>query len=374
MQAGAPRFHGLDTLRSLAILAVIAYHLMAFHGSDTLPAVWLPVVRMGWMGVDLFFVLSGFLIASQLLRPYLSGQKPSLRAYYRNRLFRILPVYLVVLALYYFVPVWPEDHAFAPAWQYLTFTLNLFLDLDKTGAFTHAWSLCVEEHFYLFLPLIVMVAMRKPSLQRAVILMAGFVVLGMVVRGFVLFHVLRPLAGSSDGAGIAYMERIYYPTYSRLDGLLAGVTLALIRRFRQPWWEAMVAHGHRLLALGVGGLGIAVWLFADRFAAFTATSMASVVFGYPLAAASLALIVASALSSNGLLRHRVPGAEIGATLAYSLYLTHKEIIHLVDRVFPAVAHAGMYPWLAVYAVCCLVVASVLYGCVERPFLLVRGRF
>jgi peptidoglycan/LPS O-acetylase OafA/YrhL len=63
-----PRFHGLDTLRAVAICAVIFFHLLTYH-SQTLPDALVPVARLGWMGVDLFFVLSGYLIASQLFRP-----------------------------------------------------------------------------------------------------------------------------------------------------------------------------------------------------------------------------------------------------------------------------------------------------------------
>ena len=372
MPTKAPRVPGLDTLRSLAILSVIGYHLMAFHGQNTLPGFLLPAARIGWMGVDLFFVLSGYLIASQLLKPYLAGAQPSLWTFYRNRFFRVLPVYLVVLLLYYVLPVWPENHALAPLWQYLTFTFNLFLDLNRSRAFTHVWSLCVEEHFYLFLPLVVLLAMRKPSARKAALLLIGLVLLGIAIRGYFLFHLLRPLQ-EDDNFGIAFMERIYYPTYSRLDGLLAGVTLALIKTFRPAWWAWLTRRGYSLLALGAALLGVAIWIFNDQFPAFTGTSIVSVLFGFPLSAAGLACLVLCALSKNGLLRYKLPGAQLGATLAYSLYLTHKEMIHLVDRALPQLQQAGPYAWLAAYASCCLALAGALYLCIERPFLRLRDR-
>jgi peptidoglycan/LPS O-acetylase OafA/YrhL len=84
--------------------------------------------------------------------------------------------------------------------------------------------------------------------------------------------------------------------------------------------------------------------------------------------------VASALSTNGLLsRVKIPGAKLIATLAYSLYLTHKELIHLVDRCIPAIAQAHVFLWLVVYAFSCLIVAAALYLCIERPFLILRDR-
>ena len=73
MTRTAPRAHGLDTLRSVAIVVVMVYHAHVFHGEGTLPAALVPAANLGWMGVDLFFVLSGYLISSQFLKPYLAG-------------------------------------------------------------------------------------------------------------------------------------------------------------------------------------------------------------------------------------------------------------------------------------------------------------
>src|ERR1035438_5372609 len=87
----ASRAHGLDTLRSLAILSVVTYHVFVFHDLGTLPDFLVPAATLGWMGVDLFFVLSGYLIGSQLLRPYLAGEHRRLWDFYRNRLYRVLP-------------------------------------------------------------------------------------------------------------------------------------------------------------------------------------------------------------------------------------------------------------------------------------------
>ena len=361
-------------MRSLAILAVILFHVNAYHGEGTLPDALVPLARLGWMGVDLFFVLSGYLIGSQLFRPYLAGEHPGPWTFYRNRLFRVLPAYFVVLALYYVLPVWSEDPGhMAPLWQYVTFTFNLFVDFGVYQAFSHTWSLCVEEHFYLLLPLIVLFMMRKPSLKRTAALLAGLVLLGIGLRAFFLFHSLQPLERAGQSFGMVYIERIYYPTYSRLDGLLAGVTLALIRSFRPAWWTAVARRGHLLLCLGLVLVGFAIYLFQDRWESAYGAPAVGVVIGFPLLALGLGMIVASSLSTNGLLRFKVPGAKLLATLAYSLYLTQKQVIHLVDLCFPAIAQAGMFQWLGLYAVSSFAVAAAVYRCVERPFLVLRDR-
>ena len=82
------------------------YHLTAF---GELPFRIFPVTYFGWMGVDLFFVLSGFLIGQQVLQPYRSGRRFSIPDFYRRRAFRIVPAYLTVLALYVLVPAWRES-------------------------------------------------------------------------------------------------------------------------------------------------------------------------------------------------------------------------------------------------------------------------
>jgi peptidoglycan/LPS O-acetylase OafA/YrhL len=377
----SPRAHGLDTLRALAIVSVIAYHVSGFHGDGTLPAFMVPIASMGWMGVDLFFVLSGYLIASQFLRSYRTGIRTDIRIgsrsglwpFYRNRLFRILPAFGAVLALYLAVPIWRESASLPPLWQLLTFTQNLFVDRSRDRAFSHVWSLCVEEHFYLFFPLLVLAAMRKCSMRGTVAILAGLVLSGILIRSYFLFHLLQPLAASGDGFGSAFIERIYYPTYSHLDGLLAGVTLALVRTFRPVTWSALERRGHTLFAAGVCVIALAVYLTKDVWGSATGVSAIGDVIGFPVLSLGLGFLVASAVSSNGWLRFKLPGARLIATLAYSLYLTHKEMIHLVDRSFPSIAQGAMPAWLGAYVLFCLAAAALLYLCVERPFLLLRDR-
>jgi peptidoglycan/LPS O-acetylase OafA/YrhL len=352
----------------------MVYHVYTFHDVGSMPSMLEFAARMGWMGVDLFFVLSGYLIGSQLLRPYRSNERPSLPGFYRNRFYRVLPAYLTVLAIYYVLPVWRERPNLPPLWQFLTFTQNLFVDYGVNQAFSHVWSLCIEEHFYLLLPLVVLFAMRRPSLRKTVAVLGGLVLFGICVRAFILFHTLRPLASAGQSWGLVYMERIYYPTYSRLDGLLAGVTIALVKTFRPIWWSTLARRGHTLFSLGLCLVGLSAWLFRDHWSSVTGASAFGTVIGFPALSLGLGLLVASALSTNGLLsRIRIPGAKLIATLAYSLYLTHKELIHLVDRCFPGIARADFLSWLGVYVVCCLTVAAALYLCVERPFLILRDK-
>ncbi len=367
------REHGLDTLRCLAIIAVVMFHVNEFHGQGTLPSFLVPVAKLGWMGVDLFFVLSGYLITAQFLHPYRCAVRPSLWLFYRNRIFRILPAYFAVLALYLFIPVWREEATLPPLWQMFTFTQNLFVNYGADRAFSQVWSLCIEVHFYLLLPLVVYAMMHKPSLRKTFALLAGLVVLGICIRAWFLVHDLRPLAAAGRRVGLLYIERIYYPTDSHFDGLVAGISLGLIKTFRPAWWRLLLRRGHTLLTLGLALVAVAVLLCNDRWDSVSGFSAAGVVIGFPVLALGFAFVVASAVSNNGWLRVKVPGAELIATLAYSIYLTHKEIIHLVDLRFPDLAHGAMFRWLGLYLMTAFVIAMSLHLAAERPLLILRDR-
>ena len=109
-----------------------------------------------------------------------------------------------------------------------------------------------------------------------------------------------------------------------------GVALGLMRTFRPAGWRALTRRGHSLLAAGVCLVGFSVYLFWDRFESVRGASAVGIVVGPPVLSLGLGCLVASAVSSNGWLRVQIPGPRLIATLAYSLYLTHKELIHLVD--------------------------------------------
>jgi peptidoglycan/LPS O-acetylase OafA/YrhL len=363
------RIAGLDTLRAVAIVSV-----MMFHFCWRMPAELNSFSTFGWMGVDLFFVLSGYLIGSQLLKSVAAGDGVNLGRFYRARAYRILPAYLVVLGLYAFVPVWRESAGLSPLWEFLTFTENLFVDYSKNQAFSHVWSLCVEEHFYLLLPLMVIWLAKRPSVKKTASVMALLLLLGVAVRSFALAHTLRRVGVDSDDFGHLYIERIYYPTWARLDGLLAGVGLALIRIFRPQVWERIVRRGNALAIAGAAVVGFCVWLFEDRFSSVSGAAAISTVIGFPLLSFGLAMLVASAAAPGAWLqRTRVPGAEMTATLAFSLYLSHKGVTKLCFVYLPGVAEA--HSWLTVFLFFAswFAAATLLYYGVERPFLKLRDR-
>ena len=110
MDGHKERLHGLDHLRAMAIVLVLLFHYDFYYGAPE----WLVAFsRFGWSGVDLFFVLSGYLIADKLFHGFDAEGKINFRSFYWNRLLRIIPAYIAVVALYFSFPVLQEGRGFS---------------------------------------------------------------------------------------------------------------------------------------------------------------------------------------------------------------------------------------------------------------------
>jgi len=267
------------------------------------------------------------------------------------------------LALYVFFPVLREAPGLQPWWQFATFTMNFLIDYSKNQAFSHAWSLCVEEHFYLLFPLLAWWLTRKPSVAKFAAVCATVIVAGIVLRSMIWLHFT-----AVDPPRNWFVEEIYYPTWMRLDGLLLGVMLATLRIYRPSLWSRLQAHSNGILAFGIVVVGFALWLFRDR------VGLLGNSVGWPIQAAGLALLVFAGADRKSLIgRWNIPGAGWIAAISYSLYLSHKIAFHLVETMFGAqLQNRGIWAFL-VFAFATLLLGAILHYSVERPFLRLRKR-
>jgi peptidoglycan/LPS O-acetylase OafA/YrhL len=362
----AQRAPGLDLLRALAIALVFVYHYRIFVSPK--PDLGWPSI-VGWVGVDLFFVLSGYLISNQLLAGLQRGQTLSLKAFYLRRALRTWPAFWVVLAAYFMWPQAMGGRTPPPLWRFLTFTQNW--SLPPGTAFSHAWSLCIEEQFYLVLPLVLLLAMRVGGgVHRAWISLGLLWTAAIVARG-----VLWAQYGREDFGQIsAYHPHIYYATLCRVDEFLPGVAVALIKHKHPARWRHLTAHPHAMLLAAVLGSGLMLTLAHSHYVVdgygylFFMTA-----FGYSLIAMSFALLVIAALSpGSALQRLRVPGAYRLALWSYSIYLSHKAVGNVLrDLLQPT----GLAPLLVIacIALASLAVGALLYVLVEAPFMRWRER-
>jgi peptidoglycan/LPS O-acetylase OafA/YrhL len=243
----------LDGLRGLAVLAVLVFHFVGNTvPTNSVERIVVGMTNYGSFGVELFFVLSGFLITGIL---YDSHDKPHyFRNFYMRRVLRIFPLYYSVLVLVFFVaPLIPLLQG--PTLDYLTdrqawawlYAVNIYIARDGDWTFSyldHFWSLAVEEHFYLFWPLVVFLLARRPRTLIAVSLAIS------------LSALLARLIGSL--AGLSWWTT-YVLTPFRLDGLALGAFLALIARQPRGLEGLVQALPRVTIATGALLAGTFVW-------------------------------------------------------------------------------------------------------------------
>ena len=361
-----PRFQnrerqpGLDFLRALAIIVVVAYHAALF--GFKLPG---RIDRFGWIGVDLFFVLSGYLIGGQLLASLERDQPLKLGRFFTRRALRIMPAYFAVLAIYFLLPSWREYPEMSqPLWKFLLSVQNIAL--HGGTAFSHAWSLAVEDQFYLALPFLLLFLHRRSS---AAILVPSLIVIG----GIALRSFLAAQNSSVDGGGVSFrgfQAWIYYPTWTRLDPLVFGVALAAIEKFRPTWWKYLTDHAPLFWFPGFGLIAYALYLGeTDNL------TISACIWQFPLIAVGMAALLICAVSPRlPFCRTAIPGAAFIASIAYSAYLIQKLVINGIEQfctnrnIDLTSVPALLGVELSVYAA-----ATLLFLLVERPFLQLRRR-
>ena len=289
------RIRQLDGVRGLAILSVFAYH--SVH------------TKFLWMGVDLFFILSGFLITGVLLDRKQDSLPAFLGGFYARRARRILAPY----ALFLLVASCVIGTAWLHQWYYYLFLTNLLapLHLPLPGAFSTLWSLAVEEQFYLVWPWAVYVLSVRGLRTLCVLLIATA-------------PLLRGLCHFSDHWAIFML------TPFRMDLLATGSLLCLVWRSRREWiekWGAIL--GIPLAILGYAALRV-LWHNGIVMSSNTSTSNV-LIYESSLAACLGVMLFALGGKGTGWLKAR-PLTWIGQ-ISYSMYLVHMGVIVIVFTKF-----------------------------------------
>jgi peptidoglycan/LPS O-acetylase OafA/YrhL len=362
------RLTGLDTLRASAILLVLMYHYeVVVSGKPTFGF----LTDIGWVGVDLFFVLSGYLIGNQIMSAIARGEDFSLKVFFARRLLRTLPNYYFILAIYFIFPSLLSGTGTASIWRFLSFTQNIGLHYGET--FSHSWSLCIEEQFYLILPVAALLIASFAKSKRVgwSVLLAG-VMAGMLVRSWAWItfghNAINPLI---------FSEHIYYSSFARFDELLPGVAIAMLKNFHADLYARILRKGNLLLVAGSIAFAIVAYLFLNYYQIEGyGYTFGMTVFGYTLLPGSFALLTLSALSPNSWLnRVRIPGAEKLALWSYAIYLAHKPIYKLAILPLTQLKIDINAPiGIAIIMLAGIGGGWLLYRLVESPFMALRDRF
>jgi len=340
----------LDALRTAAIVLVIGNHL-AVAGAELAPSsVWgFTLFRYGWTGVDLFFVLSGFLIGRQLQRELQRTGTVEVPRFLLRRGLRIWPLYFawvafLALALGKWRGIWPD---------------LAFLSNYTQGQVSGGWSLSTEEQFYLLVPLLLL------SVQR----LAGPRGQGWIpVVLFAAMPVVRALV--LQGSGEAGFQRIYGPIHTHCDGLLVGLFLAWLSVARPRALGPEQAHPWRgpLLAIVVG---------------FTLREIDRPLFSFSGLGLIYGGLVTLGLRAGPRVRSVTAwrGFHVLSRLSFGMYLNHFEVLpRILPRLTRALVPVVGTGWLLaalVFGISVLssaLVASVTFVLIEEPFLALRERW
>ncbi len=358
------RLHGLDHLRALAIILVMIFH----YGANT-PG-WLePVRKFGWTGVDLFFVLSGYLIGYQLLKEYKNTSSIDFKRFYVKRFFRIIPAYLAVLVLYYSIGNLREGTGMPPLWRFLTFTQNYGLDTQTQKSFSHAWSLCVEEQFYLLLPITIILIFKSRLQKLTPILILTLIATGFIVRIYNWNEYVQPYLdnGNSKLMMKGLLEKVYYPSHNRMDSLLVGISIAAIFNFKPRIKNLLTKYGNFVLIIG-----IAIFLLASLIGN-SIVSYKAMIYLIPLISLGYGFILIGAISPGSILykiKSRI--TFIIATLSYAIYLTHKQLFHFIKLLSEKFSNEFLQKhtfWISI--IIALIGGLILHFIIEKPFLRLR---
>lgn len=344
---------GLDGLRALAVLAVLLYHA---------DMVWLPG---GFLGVEVFFVVSGYLITALLLAEYRAHNKINLKKFWQRRARRLLPALFAMLIAVAvgMVLLLPDEvasiradivaaFAYITNWYLIAAQKSYFETIGRPSLLQHLWSLAVEEQFYLLWPLIFAFILTRLKTRGALLLLMFGATLSALWMGF-LYH------PDTDPS------RVYYGTDTRAAGLLIGAALAFVwtpqRDETKRTWRNWSLDGIGIVAFA--GL-ICAFLFLDEFNPFLYQG------GLLLVAIATAFVIAAVVHPKS----PVFGALLGFGLlqwiglrSYSLYLWHWPVF-MVTRPQLDTTLEGMQLLLFRFGVTFLI-AEISFRIIEKP---IRG--
>lgn len=341
----------LDCLRAVAVLLVLGRHMPLPESGPALLATW---HRGGWAGVDLFFVLSGFLVSGLLFREYRQRGSLSVPRFLIRRSLRIYPAfYTLLLGTWLVSLVLPFPRTSVAAYLAEMF----FIQNYRAGVWPHTWSLAVEEHFYLGMPLVLLWLLRtgreKADPFRPLATIVPLVMIGVLaVRCVHAWH--RP-----------FQPRTHLFATHLHNALWAGVLLAYCHHFHRPALERFV--GGRRALLGVLGVVCFVPAFAMPLqAGFNHTIALS------LHSIGSVLLVAAGVGCS-LPRPARLLAAVGSE-SYSIYLWHFAVLHWAVPWCERTLALDLYGKLAVYLAMSLLTGAVMARLTEWPILRVRDHW
>jgi peptidoglycan/LPS O-acetylase OafA/YrhL len=340
----------LDCLRAVAVLLVLGRHMQFPETAPALLATW---YRGGWSGVDLFFVLSGFLVSGLLFREFRERGTLSVKRFLIRRSLRIYPAfYTLLLGTWLLSLVLPFPRTGVAAYL----AEICFIQNYHHGVWPHTWSLAVEEHFYLGMPLVLVCLLRTGGadpFRRLVGLVPAVLIAVLLVRTVHAWY-------------YPFQSRTHmFATHLRADALWAGVLLAYFYHFHRATFDRVVG-GRRLLLLILG-----VACFVPTFS-FPLRTWFNHTIALSLNTMGGVLLVSAGIGC-GLPAPARLLAAVGSE-SYSIYLWHFLVLFWAVPWCERLLGLELYGKLAVYLALSLLVGVVMSRLTEWPVLRLRDRW
>ncbi|HEY2588148.1 MAG TPA: acyltransferase [Tepidisphaeraceae bacterium] len=365
----------LDVLRGVAILLVLCRHpVLPWSFAGPLQPVVLRLYHLGWTGVDLFFVLSGFLIGGLLFDEIRRTNRLDVKRFLIRRAFKIWPAYLVFIAYVFALLAWQHHSAWYALHEVSPNLIHLqnYLHTEGGVARGHTWSLAVEEHFYLALPLFLLAVIGRRRRPGAPIPAIGVAAVALIVLCTGLRLLVNPYPPFD-------WWHIIAPTHMRIDGLFFGVLLAYVYHFHPRRLAGFARHPWALIFAGlILILPMAIVDQGDRPFVWT-IGLTMLYLGY----GCILVAFVHAQPGRGLLGKAI-ASRVAAVVAgigvfsYSIYLWQMEPAGLLrfwlDR-HPPLHHLSLC-WLVTtltYIAGSIVLGVVLSKVIEMPVLALRDR-
>jgi peptidoglycan/LPS O-acetylase OafA/YrhL len=375
----------LDGMRALAIIPVMLFHYpWAFAYGRANP------VHGGFLGVDVFFVLSGFLITTLLVDEHLRRGAVSFRSFYARRALRLFPAFAVffAIAVYFHFALDPGNGAYPTTFGLvgLLFYMANWVQIWQRGSlgpvFGHSWSLAIEEQFYLIFPLIMLglfrARLRTRGLATVLVLMAvGAAIWRAAVwraafhhRTFVDFYAGLTARGNAVVTNrLQAWDHWYFSTGTRADALLVGCAAAvLLVHYRSRISETMGRVFAILAVCAIAAVGVIMWQAVIPDASWLPT-WGLFVFEICVALAVVGVMVAPRWGLGPVLA--IPPLVWIGRRSYAIYLFHPIVFHLANRsrihVAPALSLVLQFALVAL-------VAEASWRFIEQPFLRRKRRF
>nr|WP_263325080.1 acyltransferase [Neobacillus sp. Marseille-Q6967] len=362
------RIFGLDLARSIAIVFVLIAHGLDFfilpilHDSYIGGLLWIILIYpMGFFGVEIFFILSGFLIGTIIIRELVEkGSVISLFNFYIRRWFRTLPLYYLVVI---FLIIYPTGEGFS--WANLYFIQNFSAsDLSFNPV---SWSLSVEEWFYLTIPLIMLLCfkLKKGNKPKAFLIISLTIIGSSLVARIVSVMLLDP----------TFDFGIRKQIFLRLDSITMGVVLAGIKFYYKDIYNILIEKRKMIFIVAISGLLLCeVWLVVNRIEVLNTSFFSRTFYFNFISLFCAAFVLSLETVSPNKMKFLVNPITFVSVISYGLYLLHFHVYLIVKNTFKMNnLVTGTSVFLLAISVT-IVIAYFIYNYFELPIMNLRDKF